>query len=200
MHDDLVAGHGHHGGIGAGLAGDVGHGADLFAGQFDEVVGQPLALQRGAAGAVDPQADEIHALVALFVDEPLDAGDLVGFDRAFELDADRPPGVAARGVAFVQAGRKLHLADHVAAVVGQELDDPPVAGLDAGELPGLARPLDRFLGEDAMFVVLVISGNWLGATNCTSTSVFTLSTCRALSSMPRAISGGTVRRLRAISS
>ena len=60
--------------------------------------------------------------------------------------------VAARGVAFLHAGRKLHLADHVAAVVGQELDDSPVAALDAGELPGLARPLDRFLGEDAMLL------------------------------------------------
>ena len=83
---------------------------------------------------------------------PLDAVDLAGFDRAFEIDADRPPGVAARGIAFVDAGRKLHLADHVAAVVGQELDDSPVAALDAGELPGLARPLDRFLGEDAMLL------------------------------------------------
>ena len=58
-----------------------------------------------------------------------------GFDRAFEFHADRPPGVAARGIALFHAGRKLHLADHVATVVGQELDDSPVAGLDAGELP-----------------------------------------------------------------
>ena len=69
VHHDLVAGQGHHGGIGAGFVGDVGHGADLVAGKLDEVVGQPLALQRGAAGAVDPQADEIRALAALLVDD-----------------------------------------------------------------------------------------------------------------------------------
>ena len=76
MHDDLVAGHGHQGGVGAGLVGNVGDGADLLAGQPDKVVGQPLALQRSAAGAVDPEADEIRALAALVVHEPLDRVDL----------------------------------------------------------------------------------------------------------------------------
>ena len=84
------------------------------------------------------------------LDQPLDGVDLAGFDGTFEIDANRLPGIAAGGIALVNAGRKLHLADDVAAFFGQELDDSPVAALAAGELPGLARPLDRFLGEDAM--------------------------------------------------
>ena len=152
MHDDLVAGHGHQGGLRAGFPGDVGHRADRRRIDVEgEEIGQPQALVRRPAGAVDPQANEIHVAKAnLLLDEPLGLVHLFGVHGALQVHADRPPLASLQRILHGDFRRQPQGADHLEPVGCQPLDESPVAQLRAGELPRLALANQHLLRLDGV--------------------------------------------------
>ena len=105
--------------------------------------GQPHGL-----GPSEPPGLSIHrqmkftSLVAdLLLDHPLGLLDRIGADRAFQVDADRPPAALQRRIVLDGRRRQFQGLDHVAAIGGQIADETQPPGVAAGKLAQLARPL-----------------------------------------------------------
>ncbi len=147
-HQQLIAGQGDQRRVGPRFGADERDRAHLAGIETGQIPGQPHAVFRRTAGAVDRQTNEIDLLLLdLFANAAFDPVHRVRLDGARQVHANRPPAHAQRRIFLHTAGGQLQrrgqlqpIPDQVAR---QAVLQPQLGAREVAQLPGGDHLLDR---------------------------------------------------------